>query len=48
MERAAASAQAAPMWDVLEWHGGTLSIAWWAVLILSVALLGLASKHQRS
>jgi hypothetical protein len=22
------------MWDVLTWHHGTLSIAWWAVVLL--------------
>jgi hypothetical protein len=30
------------MWDVLSWHNGTLSIAWWAVLVLVVFLLGIA------
>ena len=30
------------MWDVLSWHNGTLSIAWWAVLVLVVFLLGMA------
>lgn len=30
------------MWDVLSWHNGTLSIAWWAVLVLIVFLLGMA------
>jgi hypothetical protein len=22
------------MWDVLTWHDGTLSVAWWALLAL--------------
>ena len=36
------------MWDVLSWHDGTLSIAWWAVIILALALLGIASpRHWR-
>jgi hypothetical protein len=30
------------MWDTLTWHHGTLSIAWWAVLILAAFLLGMA------
>jgi hypothetical protein len=30
------------MWDVLSWNNGTLSIAWWAVLVLVVFLLGMA------
>ncbi len=30
------------MWDVLSWHDGTLSIAWWAVIVLGIFLLGLA------
>ena len=37
------------MWDVLEWHGGTLSMAWWVVLllVLVLVLLGLGSKTHR-
>jgi len=35
------------MWDVLEWHGGTLSIAWWVVLLLILILLGFGSKSHR-
>jgi hypothetical protein len=35
------------MWDVLEWHNGTLSLAWWVVLLLAFVLLGLASKSHR-
>jgi hypothetical protein len=34
------------MWDVLTWHDGTLSIAWWAVLILIVIGLGLAGPAR--
>ncbi len=29
------------MWDVLTWHNGTLSIAWWAVIVLVVAMLSI-------
>ena len=29
------------MWDVLTWHDGTLAIAWWAVIVLVVALLSI-------
>ena len=29
------------MWDVLSWHDGTLAIAWWAVIVLVVALLSI-------
>jgi hypothetical protein len=29
------------MWDVLTWHDGTLGIAWWAVLVLVIALLSI-------
>jgi len=29
------------MWDVLTWHNGTLAIAWWAVIVLAVALLSI-------
>ena len=35
------------MWDVLEWHHGTLSVAWWVVLFLVFVLLGVASKAKR-
>jgi len=27
------------MWDVLTWHNGTLSIAWWAVIVLVFLML---------
>ena len=27
------------MWDILTWHNGTLSIAWWAFLVLAFLLL---------
>jgi hypothetical protein len=36
------------MWDVLEWHNGTLSVAWWAVLLLVIVLLALAGALGRS
>jgi hypothetical protein len=32
------------MWDVLTWHNGTLSIAWWAVIVLVIALLSIGGK----
>ncbi|MGD0165979.1 MAG: hypothetical protein ABSC51_01630 [Gaiellaceae bacterium] len=35
------------MWDVLEWHNGTLSLAWWVVLVLVVFLLGLAGHGNQ-
>jgi len=37
------------MWDVLTWHHGTLAIAWWAVIVLIVALLSIggASAARR-
>lgn len=44
------SAYAAGMWDVLTWHHGTLAIAWWAVIVLIVALLsigGTAAARRR-
>ena len=34
-------AYAVGMWDVLTWHDGTLAIAWWAVIVLIVALLSI-------
>ena len=30
------------MWDVLTWHDGTLSIAWWFLIVIVLALLGIA------
>lgn len=27
------------MWDVLTWHSGTLSIAWWAVVVIVVTAI---------
>jgi len=35
------------VWDVLSSHHGTLSVAWWAVLLLAVALLSLGSAGHR-
>jgi hypothetical protein len=32
------------VWDVLTWHDGTLAIAWWAVIVLIVALLSLGGS----
>ena len=43
-------AYAVGMWDVLTWHDGTLAIAWWAVIVLIVALLsigGTAAARRR-
>jgi uncharacterized membrane protein YhaH (DUF805 family) len=36
------------MWDVLRWHDGTLSIAWWFLILVAfvlVATAGAASRH---
>jgi len=44
------AAYAIGMWDVLTWHDGTLAIAWWAVIVLVVALLsigGTAAARRR-
>jgi hypothetical protein len=27
------------MWDVLEWHNDTLSVAWWALVALAVLVV---------
>jgi hypothetical protein len=27
------------MWDVLTWHNGTLSVAWWAVIVIAFLML---------
>lgn len=27
------------MWDVVTWHGGTVAIAWWAVVVLVVTIV---------
>ena len=35
------------MWDVLTWHDGTLAIAWWAVIVLVVALLSIGGTQLR-
>ena len=36
------------MWDVLEWHNGTLSVAWWAVILVVFVLIALAGALGRS
>ena len=36
------------MWDVLEWHNGTLSVAWWAVILIVIVLLALAGALGRT
>lgn len=41
-------AYAAGMWDVLTWHDGTLAIAWWAVIVLVVALLSIGGERLRA
>lgn len=33
------------MWDVLTWHNGTLSIAWWAVIVLVFLMLVVGGSH---
>jgi hypothetical protein len=37
------------MWDVLSWHDGTLSIAWWALigfaLLVIIAAVSLAGRR---
>jgi hypothetical protein len=33
------------MWVVLKWHDGTLSVAWWALLVLAFLLLVLAGSR---
>lgn len=40
---------AVDVWDVLTWHHGTLAIAWWAVIVLIIALLSIggASAARR-
>ena len=43
-------AYAVGVWDVLTWHNGTLAVAWWAVIVLVVALLsigGTAAARRR-
>ena len=40
------------MWDVLRWHDGTLSVAWWALVgfavLVVIAEVGLADGQPRS
>jgi len=36
------------MWDVLEWHNGTLSVAWWAMLLIILVLIALVGALGRS
>jgi hypothetical protein len=33
------------MWDILEWHNDTLSIAWWFLLLLVVVVLAAAGSR---
>jgi hypothetical protein len=35
------------MWDVLTWHNGTLSVAWWALIVFAFLLLVAAGSHSR-
>jgi hypothetical protein len=36
------------MWDVLEWHNGTLSVAWWAMLLIVLVLIALVGALGRA
>jgi hypothetical protein len=27
------------MWDILKWHDGTLSVAWWALLAFALLVV---------
>jgi hypothetical protein len=33
------------MWDILEWHNDTLSIAWWFLLLIFVLILATAGSR---
>jgi hypothetical protein len=33
------------VWDVLTWHDGTLSIAWWALLAFAVLVIVAAGSR---
>lgn len=33
------------MWDILEWHNETLSIAWWFLLLVVVVILAAAGSR---
>jgi len=33
------------MWDVLTWHNGTLSVAWWAVIVIAFLMLVAGGSH---
>jgi hypothetical protein len=36
------------MWDVLSWHDGTLAVAWWALLLVTILVVihaGSAGRH---
>jgi hypothetical protein len=33
------------MWDVLKWQHGTLSVAWWALIVLVLLLLVAGSSR---
>lgn len=36
------------MWDVLKWQDGTLSVAWWVLLVLLVLLITAAGRKGGS
>jgi len=36
------------MWDVLRWHDGTLSVAWWALVALAILVMIAAGRPGRS
>ncbi len=33
------------MWDILEWHNETLSIAWWFLLLVVIVILAAAGSR---
>jgi hypothetical protein len=35
------------MWDVLTWHNGTLSVAWWAIVVLVLTMIAAAGASSR-
>jgi hypothetical protein len=35
------------MWDVLTWHDGTLSIAWWFLIAVGIVVLAAAGSNAR-
>jgi hypothetical protein len=33
------------MWDIVEWHNETLSIAWWFLLLVVIVILAAAGSR---